>query len=239
MYFLKITRGEAGIAMLRGEFKSMLLIQDVKPALVPRAITVDTCSSERPDLHFMMSEFVDMDHTTLVPRDAFCAEIADLHVKSMGKSPGCQYGFDVTTHNGNAPLFNDYQNHWSDFYKRSLQQMKDLDTQISGVDVALDEIWAPLVDKVIPRLLGAVEKHIKPCLVHGDLWHGNTGISKSTGKAVIFDSGACWAHNEYELGNWYAESSLFRHPYFESYHSLVPKSEPVDEWEDRIRLYSM
>lgn len=28
-------------------------------------------------------------------------------------------------------------------------------------------------------------------------------------------------------------------PYLDAYNESIPKSEPQDEWEDRIRLYSM
>jgi protein-ribulosamine 3-kinase len=56
-----------------------------------------------------------------------------------------------------------------------------------------------MLDKVIPRLLRPLETgghQIKPRIVHGDMWDGNTSVDANTDLAVIFDASGSYAHNE-------------------------------------------
>ena len=72
---------------------------------------------------------------------------------------------------------------------------------------------------------------ITPSLVHGDLWIGNTGATKTA--AVMFDPACSFAHHEFELPpmNMFAGySDAFWKRYFE----LVPKQ---PGFEVRSRLY--
>jgi protein-ribulosamine 3-kinase len=58
-----------------------------------------------------------------------------------------------------------------------------------------------LLEKVIPRLLRPLETGpvtLQPCLIHGNLWYGNTAIDLDTGKPITFDASALWGHNECE-----------------------------------------
>ncbi|TID19788.1 hypothetical protein E2P81_ATG06956 [Venturia nashicola] len=50
-------------------------------------------------------------------------------------------------------------------------------------------------DELAPRAL-------KPSLIHGDFWDGNTAIDTKTGHAFIFDTCSFYGHNEYDTGNW-------------------------------------
>ncbi|TLD12169.1 uncharacterized protein PgNI_03546 [Pyricularia grisea] len=63
---------------------------------------------------------------------------------------------------------------------------------------------------------------LKPCLANGDL----------------FDAFCLYAHNEYDLGMWIRELAGFSKPYFDQYMKQMPRSEPVEQWDDRNRLYS-
>jgi hypothetical protein len=59
-----------------------------------------------------------------------------------------------------------------------------------------------IMEKVIPRLLRPLEtdgNQIQPCLVHGDLWDGNTSVDGATGKPLIFDACSSYAHHECEF----------------------------------------
>jgi len=81
-----------------------------------------------------------------------------------------------------------------------------------------------------------------PVVVHGDLWSGNASRGTLAGRSdveeVIYDSSACYAHSEYELGimNMFGG---FGGSFFKEYHKLCPKTEPVEEYEDRVALYSL
>jgi fructosamine-3-kinase len=55
---------------------------------------------------------------------------------------------------------------------------------------------------------------------------------------VIFDSSACYAHSEYELGIMKVFGG-FEGAFLQEYHKRCPKTEPVDEYEDRVLLYGL
>ena len=54
----------------------------------------------------------------------------------------------------------------------------------------------------------------------------------------MFDPSACYAHSEYELGIMRMFGG-FTGSFLKEYHQLCPKTEPVDEYEDRVNLYEL
>lgn len=79
--------------------------------------------------------------------------------------------------------------------------------------------------------------------MHGDLWSGNKGRARIGGddgavEDVVFDPSACYAHSEYELGIMRMFGG-FGEGFFKEYHKLCPKTEPVEEYEDRVQLYEL
>jgi protein-ribulosamine 3-kinase len=108
---------------------------------------------------------------------------------------------------------------------------------------------------------------IIPVVVHGDLWSGNAGRGRIVGHGgrssnherkqagrvsedegedededgiadVVYDPSACYAHSEYELGIMRMFGG-FGSAFFDAYHQIVPKTEPVDEYNDRGKLYEL
>lgn len=102
------------------------------------------------------------------------------------------------------------------------------------------------VAETVPRLIG--DKHLNggkgvtPVVVHGDLWSGNKGRGRIGGQGavedVVFDPSACYAHSEYELGIMRMFGG-FGGSFLEEYHQLWSKTEPVDEYGDRVNLYEL
>lgn len=99
------------------------------------------------------------------------------------------------------------------------------------------------LEKVVPRLLLPLQergRHLKPCLVHGDCWDGNTAMDMRTGEAFVFDVCSFYAHNEYDTGNWRApRHRLSNKSYIQNYKKNFPISEPEEDWDDRNLLYSL
>ena len=103
-----------------------------------------------------------------------------------------------------------------------------------------------IIEEIVPRLLApghlGGEDGIKPSLVHGDLWSGNKTcgmIKESHGvQHYAFDASSCYAHSEYELGLMRMFGG-FSAGFFSEYHCLIPKTEPRDEYEDRMLLYQL
>jgi fructosamine-3-kinase len=138
------------------------------------------------------------DNIPLPPK--FCAEPDELHSKSMEKSsPGGNFGFHLDTCQGNILRYNDWCDTWEKYFRMAMEEMIKRKQLTQGPYPEIDKLQKPLVVKVIPRLLRLLEsngRRIKPCLVHGDLWHGNTCVSSGTNEPYAFDSCALWAHNE-------------------------------------------
>ncbi|KAI0140449.1 hypothetical protein GGR57DRAFT_496096 [Xylariaceae sp. FL1272] len=98
-------------------------------------------------------------------------------------------------------------------------------------------------NKVVPRLLGPLEeggRTVKPCLIHGDLWEDNIGTDAEGGGIFIFDCGAYYAHHEMGVAMWRVKHHRMQAPeYREEYFRNYPPDEPVAEFDDRNRLYSL
>ena len=114
-------------------------------------------------------------------------------------SPNHLFGYHTDTTQGNILLDNTPCSSWEGFFKRSMKHMIEREARTHKPSKDIEDLSRPLLDKVIPRLLRPLEtggRSIRPCLVHGDLWHGNTSVATDTKEPYIFDSCVLWAHNE-------------------------------------------
>lgn len=116
----------------------------------------------------------------------------------------------------------------------------------NGPDKELRQLVETTAQKVVPQLIGDDHLNdgqgVSPVVVHGDLWSGNASKGRLPGmkeaEDVVFDSSACYAHSEFELGimNMFGG---FGAGFFKEYHGLVPKTKPEDEYDDRVMLYEL
>lgn len=153
------------------------------------------------------------------------------------------FGFEVTTCCGDTPQDNTWSSSWADFYanQRLCFILKRCE-KANGHNAELHRLVETMASVVVPRLL--VDSHLNngrgifPVVVHGDLWSGNVGHGSGPSEDVIYDSSACYAHNEYELGIMKMFGG-FGASFLAEYHKLCPKTEPVSEYSDRIALYEL
>ncbi|EFW22416.1 hypothetical protein D8B26_000899 [Coccidioides posadasii str. Silveira] len=176
-----------------------------------------------------------------------------------------QFGFPVPTFCGDVRQPNEFRRSWAEFYAdQRLRTVLAESEKRNGPDKELRDLVERVAVEVVPRLLG--DGHlgydrrgngsgVVPVVVHGDLWSGNVGRGKilrariSDDDAgfheekedigdVVYDPSACYAHSEFELGimNMFGG---FGRDFYEEYHCLVPKTEPVDEYVDRVKLYEL
>lgn len=228
--------------MLRGEWESSKEIYRLLPDFIPEPIGFGKYKSQTPITYFYLSEFVDMDTSSPPDPVEFTRRLAEMHKKSQSLTN--RFGFHVTTCDGKMAHTVDWEESWAEFFKRLLLGVCKLDLETNGPWPELELATQQVVNYVVPRLLGVLEsegRSIKPCIIHGDLWEGNMGIRMDTGETILFDAGSYYAHNEMELGHWRCElSSHFRDEvYTRHYVQNYPAAEPVDEFDDRIRLYSL
>lgn len=228
--------------MLNGEFESSKIIHNLMPDFIPEPFGSGRYNVLNPATYFYLSEFVDMDVTTTPEPMEFTSRLAAMHKNSQ--SPTGKFGFHVTTCDGKMAHTVEWEENWAFFYRKLLLGVCKLDLETNGPWPELERATHQVAWKVIPRLLGALQaegRQIKPCIIHGDLWEGNMGIKMETGDSLLFDAGSYYAHNEMELGHWRCEfSSVFRAKiYTRHYLRNFPAAEPVDEFDDRNRLYSI
>lgn len=236
-FFIKLTRSAQ---MVEGEYTAMKALREIMPEIVPQPLAFGTFEDD-PTRHFFLCEFVDL-YEDLPDVVDFCRDVATLHRRSIEKSTTGMFGFDLNTCNGSYPQDNTWSISWEAFFTNSMRKKVDTEIQIHGHCEAYDELLPDFFDKVLPALLRPLEtdgRNIRPCLVHGDLWDGNTGIHTESGRAYIFDSAAFWGHNEYELGLWRAERFKFKGAYVEEYFKNFPQAPPENMWDDRQLLYSI
>ncbi|KAI4257179.1 MAG: hypothetical protein L6R42_005826 [Xanthoria sp. 1 TBL-2021] len=174
--------------------------------------------------------------------DYLMSQIADLHRK--GKSPNGLFGFPIPTACGKMERTVIWEKSWTKSFTHQLKDVIKYDNETNGQWLEYDAACQQLIDGVVPRLLGALQsdgREITPALIHGDLWERNIGIDMETGDTVLFDPGSTYAHNEMEFGTWRCTWAFyFNSPiYMRLYQRHIEPSEPVDEWNDRNRLYSI
>ena len=83
-------------------------------------------------------------------------------------------------------------------------------------------------------------KKIEPCFIHGDLWEGNIGTEVGSGNVFIFDSNGYYAHYEMEFALWRTKHhKMHLYDYCREYFKYKRPSEPVEDFDDRLRLYAL
>ncbi|SLM39144.1 Protein kinase-like domain [Lasallia pustulata] len=235
-FFLKVTQHDTGKGMVTGEFASMTALHNTVPDLTPSPIAWGTYASD-PNVHFFLCSFVDM--TDDVPDiQKFTAKIAELHKKSA--SPTGKYGFSIPTYLGTIPQETAWTDSWEEFFTKSMKRWLVVEENSQGYDEEMKRLSEALLSKVIPRLLRPLEtggRKIQPCLVHGDLWDGNTSSNAETDSPVIFDASCVYAHNEVEMAPWRPIRHKIGKPYVRAYHKHFPISAPEEDQDDRNALY--
>lgn len=214
----------------------MKAIHDILLGFVPEPLATGTYAS-KPEINFFLMRFVDM--TDEVPEvESFPEKIAEMHRK--GVSPNGKYGFHVPTNEGALQQPNTWTSSWEQFFTDLIQRCFDWEQQMHGENEEMQSLFKQLVEKVIPRLLRPLEtggNEIQPRLVHGDLWDGNTTTDAVTEKAMIFDASSMYAHNEFELGAWNLPRHQIFRTYIREYQRHFERSEPKEDFEDRLILY--
>jgi protein-ribulosamine 3-kinase len=237
-YFLKCAAEDAGRLLMEGEFNAMTELYKWMPNFVPQPHAWGKYRVGNPVTYFFLSQYIDMSERVPDPNQ-LCSKLAELH--RVSTSPNGQFGFHVTTCQGRQPQDVSWEKSWTVFFTKLLKHVVDADFKINGHWDELAELERRILMRVIPRLIGNLEKDgrsVKPCLIHADLWEGNTGTSYDNGDIYAFDSGAYYAHNEMEIGNWRCHyNKIHNRIYTKTYLKNYGPSEPKDEWDDRNRMY--
>ncbi|KAI1772814.1 Fructosamine kinase-domain-containing protein [Hypoxylon cercidicola] len=240
-YFLKCATGQSARAMVEGEFHSASTINEALSGFVPKPFGWGRYHNDGSLVYFFLGDFHDMDLSIAPDPENFMSKIAKLH---QSTSANGMFGFHVPTVCGKMERTVTWEESWAKSFTHQLKDVIRYDNETNGPWPEYDAACKQLINVVIPRLLGALQsegRKVTPSLIHGDLWENNVGSHKETREAVLFDPGCTYAHNEMEFGTWRCTwASYFNTPiYMQMYQGLIKPSEPVEEWDDRNRLYSI
>ena len=254
-FFLKTGQGAASATMFAGEHASLNAIHTI-PSLCPQSFAHGTLDSGAGA--FLVTDFLDLSGgRSSSPSSkeqgsgmSLAQKLARLHTTPAPTPEGYDkpmFGFPVPTCCGDTEQPNDFTESWAEFYaEHRLLAILRKSEKNNGKDSSLRAMVEKTAKQVVPRLIGDGHlnggKGVTPVVVHGDLWSGNKGRGIIGGHGavedVVFDPSSCYAHNEYELGIMRMFGG-FGGAFLKEYHQLCPKTEPVDEYEDRVALYEL
>jgi fructosamine-3-kinase len=251
-YFMKVATGPNGLSMLKGEYNSSVDMDTVIPGFAPIPIGWGTFESDS-NLHFFLQAFHEMDNE--VPdMDQLTKTLAEMHLKSADmledmaaghqRPEGKVYGYHITTHNGKLAQDNTWTATWEEYFVNNMKCMLDHDEKEGGPrPQEMEDLLLPLFEKVIPRLLRPMEidgRHVKPCLLHGDLWYANCSTDLERNRPIVYDACCFWGHNEYDIRTMRAKTRYkFGRAQQKMYLQHFPAAYPVEDFEWRNALYHL
>ena len=234
-----------------GEHTSLNAIHAAVPSFCPQSHGHGPLSSS-PGKYFLVTDFLDLSgystSTSTSERGtglSLAAKLAKLHTTP---APSEKFGFPVSTCCGSTVQDNSFKDSWAEFYANNrLRHILQAGVKRNGSDPELSELVEKTASRVVPRLIGeeTIGK-VVAVVIHGDLWSGNHGRGRNVTKGedggveeVVFDPSSVYGHSEYELGIMKMFGGFEGGAFWKEYEKVVPKGEPVGEWEDRVRLYEL
>lgn len=235
--------GKVARTLAWGEHHSAVAIEAVVPGFGPKPVGKGEYYDDTgTHVYFYLQDYHVLDLNSPPDPVELASMVAELH--RNGTSPYGMFGYPVPTGGGILERTVTWEKSWADQFTHQLKDVIKLDNEANPPWPEYDAACKQVIDHVIPRLLGALQsegRELTPALVHLDLWEGNVATDMETGKIVIFDPGCVYAHNEIEFGTWRCSwATHFNSPiYINQYQSEIEPSEPMEEWDDRNRIYAI
>lgn len=224
--------------MMEAEYLGVKEIHSIMPEFAPKPHSWG--KYDQSDTYFFYMEFLDLSQQEMPEPDEFCCKLARLH--EVSKSPTGKFGFYRSTFQGPIEMNNTWESNWCTFMTRLLTGLFDREVAQNGLWPAYEEAFETFKTKTIKLILEPLQsdgRELKPSLVHGDMWEENVSTNLATGSTVVYDCTAVYAHHEFEIGMWRGEVYRFGPSYFRRYLMYNPPSDPIEQFEDRNRTYSM
>lgn len=200
--------------MFEGEHASLRALHNAVPTICPQSYGHGQLASS-PSSSFLVTDFLEITsgRRGKASGASLAQKLGKLHTTPAPVPSGHgkpMFGFPAATCCGDMQQPNDYKASWAEFYAENrLRFIERASRKSNGKDGELTTLVERLCEEVVPRLIGDGHlnggKGVMPVVVHGDLWSGNASIGKLPGmkeaEEVTYDSSACYAHSEYELGD--------------------------------------
>lgn len=221
-YFVKIGATSV-LPTFEGEADGLAAIATTGAFRTPAVIAIGG-----DDEHaFLILEHLQMHPPTSSDEGAtFGSALARLH-----RNVGPTFGWDRDNHIGATPQLNGRSDNWAGFFAtRRLRPQLERARQ-GGYGGELQQLAARVLER-LPALF--LEYRPQASLLHGDLWHGNAGIT-SDGEPVLFDPACYHGDREADL----AMSELFG-GFPSAFYAAYRRDWPLDRgYESRKPLYSL
>ncbi|WP_165764793.1 fructosamine kinase family protein [Winogradskyella aurantia] len=221
-YVLKLSTNEKASAMFKAEAFGLKSIAQTNTIKTPEVIGHDTFDSSS----FLILEFIESRTGASNDFALLGSQLAKLHQHGVA-----QFGLSQDNFIGSLAQINTQSSNWTDFYveHRLLYQMN---LAVESGKLSHSEI--PSI-KSLKTVLKPLFEHVKPALLHGDLWSGNYLFSKD-GLPYLIDPAVYYGHSEVDI----AMSKLFggfHDAFYEAYHDVHPKTINASARLDIYQLY--
>ena len=250
--FVKKSSDQHACAMVAGEFAGLQAIAATHTVRVPQPL----CTVFEADASAAAIAMEYLSLSRLSSQERLGEQLADLHRFNERKRQEAEasasrvggyrnnedpayvtsFGFESTTCCGSIPMNNEWHEDWETFFARNrLGEQVALVQEKSGDRECL-ELWSNL-QLVIPRFFRDVRdagQRIRPALLHGDLWTGNTG--ETDAGPVVFDPASFYGDADYDLaiGRMFGG---FSRKFYSSYSGHATALAP--NTEQRLLLYEL
>jgi len=174
------------VDVLKTEFESLNIINDLLPGLYPQALLYD---------HFQEEGFLIMHFHSLVPFDDFSAADAGRALAKQHKKSNSEFGWVRDNYIGMTPQSNQWSSNWGDFFRE--QRLLPMLENAKGK--GLSEASALRVGDIITSLDEILSHNVIPSLVHGDLWSGNLGFDCDASKPLFYDPAPYYGDREVDI----------------------------------------
>ncbi|KAK9799960.1 putative protein-ribulosamine 3-kinase [Seiridium cardinale] len=168
-----------------------------------------------------------------------------MHQSNASISPNRKFGFPVPTFYGPMRLGsmdNGWYDTWEEYFTREFRANLAYAQHSRGDDTEFADLAEEFVQKVLPRLLRPLEtggRIIRPTLCHGDLWDGNIQMDLDSKQPRFFDFSSFYGHHEMDFQEMGHPRYALGREFIDLYIKEVGASEPQEDLEDRLTLYSM
>ncbi|RXJ71665.1 hypothetical protein CS022_20190 [Veronia nyctiphanis] len=218
-FFVKVN-DRANLSVFESEAESLRHLAICGEINVPKVVFIGAVKDHAVlVLNFLALKHLDTDSAYQLGR-----QLAQQH--QWGEQ--LEYGFDIDNYVGTTVQPNNWHRKWNVFFS---EQRISWQLQLA----AERGIHFGNVDSITGRIKERLSGHQpKPCLLHGDLWLGNTGLSVLG--PIFFDPASYWGDRETDV----AMTELFgRFPdsFYTGYNEVWPLEHDYAERKEIYNLY--
>lgn len=177
---------------------------------------------------FLALEFIELQAHSPKSLAQMGSQLARMHLTRTPWS----YGFEADNSLGASPQPNAWSKDWVAFFKQ-----RRLGFQIARIE---EKYGDSELCQAAWELTGRIERffdevELRPSLLHGDLWRGNSA-RLSDHSPVVYDPACYFGHHEAELSIMQMFGG-YGPEFYTAYHALIPKQAGFDKRQLLYQLY--